>query len=142
MVQPMGQALLRHECRYSELPSSEDESGTKLSPAQDVRCKAVLAADEVCESTALVGSFRVTLASCAYVLAAHRDFSANLEAFAESVTEPPAARFVKATAIWQQFTALPMAVVVMDRQAAGPLWAYLSATGGLCDGLRAAPLTK
>ena len=116
----MGQALLVYECRYSEPPMSEDDTSTKLSPAADVRRKAVIARDQVLASQATVGGTDgtdVSPASTAYVLIAHRDSAGDLESFATSCNTQPAARCKKATTIWNNFSTLNLPVVVLNREA-------------------------
>lgn len=117
VVQPMGQTLLLYECRYSEPPMSEDDTSTRLSPAADVRRKAVIAQEQVRGSQATVDGHNISPRRSAYVLIAHRDSADDLEAFAASCNEQPAARYKKARATWKQFSELEVPVVVLNREA-------------------------
>ena len=117
VLQPMGGALLLYECRYSEPPMSEDKTGTKLTPSEDVRRKSVLAQEEVQASDAIVGGQTIDASRSAYVLVGHRDSAQNLEGFVKSCNEKPAKSYKKALARWKQFSELKMTVIVLNRQA-------------------------
>jgi hypothetical protein len=118
IVHPMGCRLLLGECRYSEPPVSEDDTGTKLTPAEDVRRKVVLAAREVRSSTVRVGGLPVGEFLAAFVLIAHRDTSSHdLDAFVAACLSAPQQRFKKALAIWKQFNEVKMPVLLFDREA-------------------------
>jgi hypothetical protein len=57
VFESMGHVLLLCECRYSEPPPDDEKTGTRLSPAMDVRRKVVLASQEV-QKSGVVGPER------------------------------------------------------------------------------------
>jgi len=117
VVQPMRGSLLLYECRYSEPPMSDDKTGTKLTPSEDVRRKSVLAQQEMEASDATVGGQLINPSRSAYVLIAHRDSTQDLELFAKACNEKPAESYSRAWATWEKFSELEMSVAVLNRQA-------------------------
>ena len=117
VVQPMGGSLLLYECRYSEPPMSEDKTGTKLTPSEDVRRKSVLAQQEVEASKTAAGGQTIDPSQSAYILIGHRDSVQDLELFAKTCNEKPADSYMRAVAMWEKFSKLEMSVAVLNRQA-------------------------
>ena len=132
VVCPMGKSLICLEIRYSEPPHSEHEPHQKLSPAEDVRRKAVLAAQQIARSRAQISGGAVSVASTAFVLAGLREARPDLAAFAASCRrEPDERRVQKAHETWNEFKKLEMMVAVMDRNA---LLAHYGPTFGSLGG--------
>ena len=117
VVQPMGQAMLMYECRYSEPPITQGQTSTQLTPSADVRRKAVIARTQVVKSQATVAGQTIDPSRSVYILVAHRDSSGDLDTFLDACNSAPAARHQKAMEIWDQFSNLEMPVMVLNRQA-------------------------
>uniref|UniRef100_A0A0G4HIT0 Uncharacterized protein n=1 Tax=Chromera velia CCMP2878 TaxID=1169474 RepID=A0A0G4HIT0_9ALVE len=124
VLQPMGESLLLHECRYSEPPNPGDATSTRLTPAEDVRRKAVLAASEVDATKATItGRKEVAQDRSVLVVAAHRDGATDLAGLTQSCSEEPdRSRFPRAHADWETFTRVQMPVVILNH------WALSSKT--------------
>jgi hypothetical protein len=106
IVRRMGAVTLLEECRYSEPPSDEERTGTVLAPAEDVRRKAVLAAQEASGQPLPV-----------FVLVAFRDPSGDLVEFAKACEKKPHENHEKASGMWSRYDNLTMPVFVFDRAA-------------------------
>ena len=96
---------------------SEDKTGTKLTPSEDVRRKSVLAQQEVEASNATVGGQTIDPSRSSYVLIGHRDSTQDLEAFVKACNEKPAEGHKRAFAMWEKFAKLEISVAVLNRQA-------------------------